>query len=302
MKYLSVLFLLFAMQPLAANRPHIRHVVVDSFALLHPTDSGHVYMTPFFTDTLQNDSFFKRTFSNYLLSKPQLKCERDDSQVYIGLKPAYRRDWVFYYVIFLLFWLLFIKYNFSKLFRNALNSFFSRAATSEIINDKYSPRWLFVFFSNLFFVMVISLWVYRVFITLDPPEFHEKPDVFLALIFAFSLVYIIKIIIHLVFGALFKASEAISIYILNFSIVNLVCGIAMLLTTLFLLYSPWHGQRIIVNLSFGIIFGFIVLRYFRGLSQTAQYFKYNYLYLILYLCSLEIAPWFLLIKYFNKIL
>jgi hypothetical protein len=47
---------------------------------------------------------------------------------------------------------------------------------------------------------------------------------------------------------------------------------------------------------------FLLLRYIRGFSQTIQYFKYHYLYLILYLCALEIATWFLIIKYLTKYL
>ena len=269
-----------------------------------PSDKN-VSLETFYTDTLRSDSFFIANYANYNLVKKQLI--PDNETLYLlnnplDVKKIYRSDWVFLIVAGILILLLFIKFNFSKLYRNAISSLYKRSATAELINDKYSPRWLFVFFTNLFFILIISLWAYRNFIRLEEPLYEEKFDVFLTILGLILLVYVVKFIVHLMAGVIFKISEAISIYIINVSITNLFCGITLLFVTLLLLYSPWHGQEWLVNTSMGIIVFFIVLRYIRGMSQTIQYFKYSYLYLILYLCTLEIAPWFLIIKYLNNYL
>ncbi len=309
MKILRIFFFIFFAITLSAHSNAVQHPYdsdpVGSVNQDNGYDSSTVSMEEFYQDTLRNDSFFKANYARYYLPKKQLPPDPDiyfDADSRPIIKPMYRRDWIFLIVIGILMLLLFIKFNFSKLYRNAISSLYKRSATAELINDKYSPRWLFVLFSNLFFVLIISLWAYRNFIRLEEPLYEEKFDVFVTILSLILVVYIIKFLVHLLAGLIFQIREAIAIYIINISITNLFCGVFMLFITLLLLYSPWHGQQWLITTSMGIIAFFILLRYFRGLSQTMQYFKYNYLYLILYLCTLEIAPWFLIIKYLNNYL
>ncbi len=302
MKILNVFIFLFFFVHLTANPPgNNDHSVSQRISGIK---NDTVSLEGFFSDTLRNDSFFRNNFARYSLVIKQIDVDSDKGSSFQNPVPkkAYRRDWVFLVVVESLVLLLFIKFNFTKLYKNALFSFYKRSATAELINDKYSPRWLFVFCSNLFFVLVITLWAYRNFVILDPPLYAERPAVFWEIFGLFLIVYAVKFFLHLFMGALFQVSDAIIIYIINISITNLVCGIVMLFVTLLLLFSPWQGQRWLINVSFGVLIIFIILRYLRGLMQTARYFKYNYLYLILYLCTLEIAPWFLIIRYLNKFL
>ncbi len=318
MQFLKLYLLLFLSphviaQPRGSNRHATTAGTTREEVRLNANDSsykksksvGKQDLYFFFRDTLRSDSFFTNNFSNYALPKTQkvlVNESNNTSQLQPQLKSINSPNWVFIVVISIVTLLLFIKFSFTKLYGNALLSFFNRAATADIINDKYSPRWLFVLFANLFFIGVISLWISRVFLTTEAPMADESPGRFYWIFIIIFLVYFVKFLIHLLSGALFQITDAIIIYILNVSITNLICGMVMLFSTLLLVYSPWHEQQWLINTSFGIMIVFILLRYLRGLQQTMKYFKYNYLYLILYLCTLEIAPWFLMIKYLNNYL
>lgn len=301
MKLIKVIIFLLCVNWANAQQPHrVRHRIRDTVntELKLPVA---ISMRSFFIDTLQCDSFFKANFANYLLPKTQLPTNEQD-RIAATPKTKYTNRWIFLIVISTIILLLFIKFSFSKLYLNALESFYKRTATADIIHDKYSPRWLFILFSNLFFILVVSLWVSRSF---NKPEVFTgvgSLDQFLLIFAIIFLVYFVKFGIHLLSGVLFQITEAMVIYIVNISVTNLVCGILLFFTTLLLLYAPWHEQTLLLNISIGILILFILLRYVRGLLQTIQFFKFNYLYLILYLCTLEIAPWFLIIKYINNYL
>ncbi len=229
---------------------HARVVYIAPEAIKEPE---MVSLELFFKDTLQSDSFFNANFANYSLPKKQLNYNDDSGYKAQELKQKYSRSWFFIVVGIILILLLFIKFNFSKLYKNALRSFYQRSATAEVINDKYSPRWLFVLFSNLFFVLVISLWVCRNFIRLEAPLYEERLDQFFWIFLIILIVYIGKFLVHLLAGMLFQITESVIIYILNISITHLLCGIVMFFVTLLLMYSPWHGQQWLINVSFAII-------------------------------------------------
>lgn len=301
MKLIKVIIFLLCVNWASAQQTHrVRHRTRDTVnaEMRLPIATS---MRSFFSDTLQSDSFFNANFANYQLPKTQLPRNEQD-RIIATPKIKYTNRWIFLIVMVTIILLLFIKFNFTKLYLNALESFYKRSATADIIHDKYSPRWLFILFANLFFILVVSLWVSRSF---NKPEVFTgvgSLDQFLLIFAIIFLVYFVKFGIHLLSGVLFQITEAMVIYIINISVTNLVCGMLLFFTTLLLLYSPWHEQTLLLNISIGIIVLFIALRYARGLLQTIQYFKFNYLYLILYLCTLEIAPWFLIVKYINNYL
>ncbi len=301
MKLIKVIIFLLCVNWANAQQPHrVRHRIRDTVNAELKLPIA-ISMRSFFIDTLQSDSFFKANFAKYQLPKTQLPPNEQD-RIAATPKTKYTNRWIFLIVISTIILLLFIKFSFSKLYLNALESFYKRTATADIIHDKYSPRWLFILFSNLFFILVVSLWVSRSF---NKPEVFTgvgSLDQFLLIFAIIFLVYFVKFGIHLLSGVLFQITEAMVIYIINISVTNLVCGILLFFTTLLLLYAPWHEQTLLLNISIGILILFILLRYVRGLLQTIQFFKFNYLYLILYLCTLEIAPWFLIIKYINNYL
>ncbi|MCX6188828.1 MAG: DUF4271 domain-containing protein [Bacteroidetes bacterium] len=312
MKILTACFFVFLSLQLAAQRSSAlrnshqaeRRLRVDSLMLRDTTNSdrlGGVSLQSFFEDTLRNDSFFSLHYARYRLPQTQLE-PLNKGNITPLIKQTYTRPWIIIVIAIIAVVLLFIKFSFAKLYKNAILSFLNRSATAEIINDKYSPRGLFVLFANLFFVLVVSLWISSNFLKLGETIHVQRPNQFVFIVAIILLVYITKFFLHLIAGLIFQSTEAVIVFIINISITNLWSGISLLIATLLLLYSPWHGQEWLINVSFGIFLLFIFLRYLRGLIQTMEYFNYNYLYLILYLCTLEIAPWFLIMKYLNNYL
>jgi hypothetical protein len=267
-------------------------------------DTARVSMDEFYNDTLHNDSFFRYNYAIYSLPKDQVP--PDSAMIanyYPPLSPrqGIRGYWMAAIVLSISVMLIIIKFTFSRLFQNSLASFYNRNAIAEIINDRYSPRWLFAFCANLFFVLVISLWLwtYQDYMRPAATSFEEKVRLFGEILLVLLLIYSVKFLIHIVVGSLIQAMDGVLAYILNISITHLVCGIMMFFVTLLMLYSPWKGE-LLFNVSLIMLAVSILVRYLKNFIHTMQFFRYNYLYLILYLCTLEISPWFLFIKYINN--
>jgi hypothetical protein len=267
-------------------------------------DTTRVSMLAFYNDTLHNDSFFKSNYAIYALPKVQVPPDSEYLANYrppLSFKQGARGYWTAGVVLGIALMLLVIKFTFTRLFQNSFASFYRRSAIAEIIYDRYSPRWLFALMANLFFVLVIALWLWAYLDYMRPGAFvfEEKVQLFLEILAALLVIYVVKFLVHLIAGSLIQAMDAVLAYLLNISITHLVCGIIMFFVTLLILYSPWRGEALF-NTSIVIIGIFILIRYLKNFIQTLQFFRYNYLYLILYLCALEISPWFLVIKYINN--
>jgi hypothetical protein len=262
----------------------------------------HISMEGFFRDTLESDSFFRSHYAIYLLPKTQMAPDSEWAMrnlAPVQVKHAGPGLSLFFVVIGIALLLLVIKFTFTKLFTNSILSFYSKAAISDIIYDRYSPRWLFAFFANLFFILVVSLWAYQEFVILASDQNAGRIDYYFEIVAILLGIYAVKFLVHLVAGFLIEATDAVLAYLLNVSVTHLVCGILMFFVTLLIIYSPWRGP-LLFNISLGTLGLFILIRYIKNFIQTIQFFRYNYLYLILYLCTLEITPWFLIIKYLNN--
>lgn len=296
-------FIAAAQQPVAATDTAVQ--LPDTVSNLTGLPGARmVSIRSFYYDTLNNDSFLKAQYMPYLLPKPQLLPDSETAYLYqhpVTPRENTQKSWMFLVISGILIMLLFIKFNFSKLFQNALASVVSRKAAVEIVQDRYSPRWLFTLFANLFFIMVVTLWAYNNFITIVSPYTDQQLGVFALIFLLVFAVYLVKYLVHFLAGLLLQVTDAVQAYLLNVSVLNLLSGIVLFLVTLFMLYSPFRGNILLQISIFGLAF-FIVFRYIRTLAQTLQFFRYNYLYLILYLCALEITPWFLMIKYLKNYL
>lgn len=113
------------------------------------------------------------------------------------------------------------------------------------------------------------------------------------------LVYLIgKLIVYKYSAWLFSEQEAIEEYVFQANLFNKLLGIIFLILSTFILYSTFSENTFItVGLIATLILSSIQL--IRGAIIGIEYNK-NLFMIILYLCTLEILPWLVLIKLVNN--
>lgn len=114
--------------------------------------------------------------------------------------------------------------------------------------------------------------------------------IFLALITGY---WTVKIFLVWFLGFVFKTRETTNQYLLNILVFCLITGPVFLVFLVFILYT---GSIILIKACLVVAALFFFFRIIRGFMIGSRLRKFSYLFLFVYLCSLEILPLFFLIK------
>ena len=102
-----------------------------------------------------------------------------------------------------------------------------------------------------------------------------------------------KVALVQLLGVIFKTRETTGNYLLNLLIFALLTGPLLLIALIFIVYLK---SLLLLHICL-FIFGFLfVFRFIRGFFIGMALTKFSYLFLFVYLCSLEILPLLVLIK------
>lgn len=183
-------------------------------------------------------------------------------------------------------------------FKNILKSVFSTQATYEIVRGEK------IFFNrtnlllNLVYLFTSSLFIYQILTTKNLVE-NSKIELvnYIVVVLWIGLFYVVKLIGNSILNIFFDTKEISMEYVYNTSLFNNVIGV-ILLPILFLNnFTNLQNSIFYQKFSLGLIF--IVL-----LFRTMRYIKLglkkniSVLHIILYLCTLEILPLIVIIKFF----
>jgi hypothetical protein len=102
-----------------------------------------------------------------------------------------------------------------------------------------------------------------------------------------------KVALVQLLGAIFKTRETTGNYLLNLLIFALLSGPVLLIALVFIIYLKLVILLYICLFIFALL---LVFRFMRGFFIGMALTKFSYLFLFVYLCSLEILPFLVLIK------
>ena len=128
---------------------------------------------------------------------------------------------------------------------------------------------------------------------------HPAINVFLFILIPLLLYILAKFISYQFSAWLLKEKEAINEYVFQANLFNKYLGVLFLVLVTLLIYSPIDPVKI-TYLGFFILLFFLVFQLIRGVIIGIQRAK-NLLFIILYLCTLEILPWLILGKWLNNL-
>ncbi|MBW6484009.1 MAG: DUF4271 domain-containing protein [Vicingaceae bacterium] len=213
-------------------------------------------------------------------------------------KPIGIENWQIIILFSCLFLIAFVKGVNQNRFKNMAKSIVSEQATFEIVRGEK------IFFNqtnlllNVVYLSTFSLFIFH-FLYLQQKIFLFPFDFFYFLQIALFLtgVFIFQLIFNAILNFIFDTKEIQMEYIFNTSLFNNFLGVLMV-PLLFLIYFTTLQNSVFFN-KFILVVVFIVL-----LFRTIRYIKIgakkniSNLHIFLYICTLEILPLIVIIKFF----
>ncbi len=212
--------------------------------------------------------------------------------------PSYQPDWILGILLLCFGLLAWAQYFYRARFRQIMTSPFLKRSMSLLLREGnlFSER-ISVPLGIIYFLL-IPLLAFETNALADMiPYSLNSVFVYLLILGAFLLYWAGKYILMRILGVIFKTHMTTRDYLMNILIVNIVTGVILLpfVTLTVYLKSPLF---LYVSLAiFGIAF---VFRFFRGFLIGISLKKFSYLFLFVYLCSLEILPLVILSKILVK--
>ncbi|MDR2953711.1 MAG: DUF4271 domain-containing protein [Prevotella sp.] len=145
-------------------------------------------------------------------------------------------------------------------------------------------------------IVLASVCLYDYFIEYDPYQIGYRAPLPTILIFIlFIIIFLfIKDMSYRFIGFIFEAGKQMTLWRQKYIVSIEILGIIYVIPTMLLLYSNYYNLQIIVFM--GILFLIVQLILFYQIIIFFISEKFNFLFLIAYLCTFEILPYFYLYK------
>jgi hypothetical protein len=208
----------------------------------------------------------------------------------------YQPDWILGILLFSFILLAWIQVFYRKRLRLILMAPYSRRFLSQLVRDGdlFSER--ITLAAGFIYITTTALLLYQLYQLAPVSEGIKIPDGFLLFaLISISLLcfWTIKISLIRLLSVIFRTRQTTREYILNILIFNIITGILMLPVLVLGIYLK---SVIFLWICIIIFFFYFTFRFARGFLIGISITKFSYLFLFVYLCSLEILPLVVLVK------
>jgi hypothetical protein len=218
------------------------------------------------------------------------------SRIQLHTVNQYQPDWILALLIFCFILQAWVQFVYRKRFRQLVLAPFSKRFLNQLVRDGNLFNERLSLALGIIYFISIALMIYEVNDLLlegqIPPPLKEF-SFYLVIMLSLLLFWIIKVSGIRMLGMVFKTENTTGMYLLNVLVINIITGMVLIPLLVLVIYMKsvflLHITLIIIILSLLFLFirGFLI-----GLSLT----KFSYLFLFVYLCTLEILPLIILIK------
>lgn len=212
----------------------------------------------------------------------------------------YRRtpDWFTLCLVIVVIAFTWIRVFYFKIFRQLFNAFFSNSITNQIVRDENILVQRASILMSFIFYMTSALFLYQVidFFGWSPSFLSDGFLRFLIICLSIAFTYSFKMVLLKALGEIFGIDKPVATYIFNIFLINNMLGLMLIPVVVGIAYvatvsTTWVVWAGVVM----VIIGFIY-RLVRAFTIWLTLSGVSYFYLILYFCTLEIAPLVILIK------
>lgn len=257
-------------------------------------------------DTISNDTTLRAVFKNYTLIRntyfERRQVRRDLPTVKeVKLHLVNDNQWKFWVILFILAYIAFVRIANSNNFRVFILSVFNLKLSRKIWDDQRSFFGFVIIqlFAIYVFIAAIFITNYMEMKQLRFTDSYLRQFAFVLLVIL--AVYFGKFLLHVILGWLLKMQNLAVGFVSNTISVN---NFVALVIFPFAVFSIYANNALLANvLSQTIIAIFmlsIIYRVVRIVLLSNSFFSFPTFYLFLYLCALEIAPWFIIVKFITS--
>ena len=205
-------------------------------------------------------------------------------------------SWVIGILVLALIIMAIIRFSFPKYLNKVVNSIFNLQTSNKLFAEKNMRNLRGAIFMNaLFFLngaVFMSLYADNI-MNVTPP--FSKLIFFLYCFATLTLLYLGKTIILKTFGYIFNASKESNEYIHNIFIYNKNLGMLLLPIVTGASFMVQYAVPLLLNTGLFIALIFFIFRIARGIKILFRK-HVSIIYMILYLCALEILPLLMIYK------
>lgn len=254
-------------------------------------DSGYVIPTQAIELATQKDM-------DSIMSTHQMVAERKFVMQLQEGKPYHSDNLAFFSILSLVLFFGGVKYFNLRYFQNFWRVFRSPSLGTIQLKENIDRSVVPNFIMNIFFVLVVGVYVYFLVNILFPQRSQYIPASILlpVLIAAVALVYVIKYLVIRFSGWVFKIQGITDNYIFNVFLINKVIAIVLLPFLLFIAFAEPFIANIAALLSLVVVVLLLINRYTRSWQHFGSFFQYSRFHFFTYLCASEILPMAVLMK------
>jgi len=257
-------------------------------------------------DSIFNDSIIKlqpmldRALSMEL-TDPMGQYKPSRSQIKEINNPS--RTWIF--VISCIIMLLIIVFRLlnKRRFSEYIFSVFNPRLNSKIIRDQgISLVSLFIQLTFIhIFIAALTLWIFMLHFKTGLKETDSGLYTYLLIVAALIFIYLLKYMLQFIISDMFLIDEVALFHINSVITVNTATSLMLFPVLLVYIYYPSAlVKEYIILIISSLIFISIAARMVKIFFQSLESFRYPLVYLFIYICGFEVAPWLFIIKFFIK--
>ena len=234
-------------------------------------------------DTLQAPSLFKGHLLQPVDPKPKIHYTQYDYAIFSAL-----------FVCFVVFVWLFVSSR--KRLNMLVTGFYSNKSNSPQSRDEFSNSNYMGVVLSLLSLLTLTLFAGQVISYYGLQLPGGKVVQYCGIVLGLVAVYAVKVLAVQLSGFVFKTGKETAAYVSTLFVFLNLLGLFLLPVVMCLAFFRQVSPAVFIYTGYAILGSFLALRIIRGLIIGFNSSRVSKFYLFLYLCSLEIVPFILLVK------
>ena len=211
-------------------------------------------------------------------------------------KPVYHYDWMLGVFLMVLIFFAYIKVTYNKRLREIINAALKPNPGPIVRDDNVLSQRVSIFLS-IVFLLNLSLFIFQAVTYYGFHLFNGEGFVlFIKILTAVFLLNLAKTIVIGLLGFILKLKDEISEYILNMFLFNKTSGLFVAPLLVFIAYFHGFNANYFIFAAAGIFSISFIKRLIRTVFVGINKIHLSKIYLLLYICTLEIIPLLILVK------
>lgn len=249
----------------------------------------------FAEENIKKQLFFSG-FGDSTYSQPSLTDTPPSNAGNVYSKPV--PVWIYWLVLVVLIGLIFLKYVNIRLFNLMFLSILFPRYCDEALREHDTPINIYNLMATLICTIIYALFIWFVAKAQLTEQVHNNASVvFLLTFMALAIFYMLRYIAIMISAALLNAEYVYGVLVQvtvsgNMWLAIIILPVLALVSTSFF---PYESQSMLITSSI-ILLSYLVIKQVRVFLQVVGSFPHSIIYLILYLCALEIAPYLAIYK------